>query len=50
MSELAYHKAFLDWLGEQGIVTEAHIAQFDGDIRRKAEAEKIVSDMFKGMF
>jgi hypothetical protein len=50
MSELAYLQAFIDWLGKQGIVTEPQLAQFHNELKHKAEAEKIVNDMFKGMF
>lgn len=50
MTELEYYKAFIDWLGEQGVVTEAHIKQFDSQLFATDEATKIVNQLFKGMF
>lgn len=50
MTELDYHRLFLDWLGENGKVTEKDIAEFDQYLRNKKEATKIVNDLFKGMF
>jgi|TARA_R110000850_G_scaffold60990_1_gene139579 hypothetical protein len=46
MNELAWHKAFLDWLGRKGKVTEADLAEF----AREIEAKKFIEDNFKGMF
>lgn len=50
MTELDYHKAFLDWLGKMGKVTEQDIADFDRELKNRKEAEKFVRENFKGMF
>lgn len=53
MNELDYYKAFMDWLGDTGKVTEADIVMFDEYPKHnkdRLEAEKAVKELFKGMF
>lgn len=45
MTELDYHKLFLDWLGHRGKVTEQDIADFDQWLRHYSEAKKMADEM-----
>ena len=48
MSELEYHKEFLNWLGLNGKVTENDLKEFAAYIKHRDEAKRTVDEMFKG--